>query len=67
MRFVVKKKIGNIIKTARKGTIQDQDAFRRASMGRMSPVECIKALVKARNIAFTYEPLKKVARQRKLR
>jgi hypothetical protein len=34
---------------------------------RMSPAERIDALIKARDLAFAYEPLKKVARPRKIR
>jgi len=56
-----------MIKTVRKGTIQNQDEFRRASMERMSPAERVDALIRARDLAFAYEPLKKVARHRKLR
>jgi hypothetical protein len=55
-----------MIKTVRKGSVQNQDSFRRASMERMSPSERVDALIKARDLAFVYEPLKKAASHRKL-
>ncbi len=60
-------KIVNMIKTVRKGSVQDQDVFRRASMKLISPTDRINVLVKARDLAFPHKPLKKVARLRKLR
>ena len=55
-----------MIKTVRKGSVQNQDLFRRASMERMNPSERVDALIKARDLAFVYEPLKKAASHRKL-
>jgi hypothetical protein len=56
-----------MIKTVRKDLVQNQDLFRRASVARMSPTERVDMLIKARDIAFPYESLKKVVICRKLR
>ena len=58
--------MGTIKKTARIGTVRQQDQFRREDMLRMSPAERIGALIELRNRAFPYEPLKRVATVRKL-
>ena len=55
-----------IKKTTRIGTVQQQGEFRREDMRRMSPAARIAALIEWRNRAFPYEPLKRVARVRKL-
>ena len=55
-----------IKKTLKKGTIQDQDAFRRTSLARLSPAERIEMLTRARDIAFPYASMKKVVTHRKL-
>ena len=55
-----------IEKTLRKGTVQDQDAFRRTSLKHLSPAERVEMLIKTRNIAFPYTPMKKVVTYRKL-
>jgi len=56
-----------MIKTVKKGSMQDQDGFRRADMKTMSPSMRLQALVELRDRAFSYEPLKRVAMTRKLR
>ena len=56
-----------MIKIVRKDLVQNQDLFRRASLARMSPAERVDMLIKARDIAFPYESLKKVVICRKLR
>ncbi|VGO18241.1 hypothetical protein SCARR_00293 [Pontiella sulfatireligans] len=55
-----------IKKTARVGQVLQQDDFRRKDMLCMSPAERIKALIVARDMAFDYKPLKRVACIRKL-
>jgi hypothetical protein len=54
-----------MIKTVRKGSVKDQDAFRRADMKAMSPSMRLQALVELRDRAFSYEPLRRVAMIRK--
>jgi len=55
-----------IKKTVRIGSVQQQDEFRRQDVMRMSPSERVEALIKLRNRAFAYEPLKRIVHVRKL-
>jgi len=55
-----------MIKTVRKGSVREQDVFRREDVVRMSAAERINALIHARDRAVDAGPLKKVAHRRKL-
>lgn len=55
-----------IARTVRKGTVAEQDRFRRADMLQMTPAARLDLLVHARDKTFPYAPLQRVAKKRKL-